>query len=66
MWPSAPPKPLPTAQNSRIAAMKQYLEEGIPAKDIFRKAGFDLWVIGIDIPQNCIYHWLRLFKAKGI
>lgn len=50
----------------KVAAVRQYKEEGIPAKDIFRKAGFDLRVIGANTPKFRMHDWLRLFKSKGL
>jgi len=34
------PKAITYRPDFKIAAVRQYREEGIPAKDIFRKAGF--------------------------
>ena|SRR6266849_5550391 len=42
------PKAITYCADFKIAAVRHYREEGILAKDIFRKAGFDLRVIGPD------------------
>ena len=38
-------------------ALDQYLKEHIPAKEIFTQAGFDLDIIGHEIPRRCISRW---------
>jgi hypothetical protein len=59
------PKSVTYRASFKIAAVRQYWEEGIPAKDIFRKAGFDLRVIGRDTAKFRVRDWLRIWKAKG-
>ena len=54
------------ARDFKVRAVKQYIEEGQPAKEIFRTAGFDLEVIGKDTPKECLGDWRRIFKTKGI
>lgn len=59
-------KTITYAKGFKIAAIRQYLEEGLTSTEIFKKAGFDLHSIGKDIPKDRIRDWLRVFKADGI
>ncbi|HAM88279.1 MAG: Transposase [Candidatus Falkowbacteria bacterium GW2011_GWC2_38_22] len=49
----------------KISAVKQYYEDGLPARHIFLNAGFDLGVIG-DNPRYCLKRWKKTFKSRGI
>lgn len=60
------PRSITYCADFKIAAVRQYQEEGILGKDIFRKAGFDLQVIGRDNAKFRVRDWLRIFKAKGV
>lgn len=46
-------------------AVKQYQEEGMMAKEIFRQAGFDLNVISQKKPKQCLERWNKVYGAKG-
>jgi transposase len=59
------PRAITNRTDFKITAVRQYREEGIPAKDIFRKAGFDLEVIGRDNAKFRVRDWLRIFKTKS-
>jgi len=59
------PKAVTYRTNFKVAAVRQYREEGILAKDIFRQAGFDLGIIGPDNAKFRVRDWLRIWKAKG-
>ena len=48
----------------KLAAVKQY-QEGLPPSTIFAQAGFNLAVIGRDVPGWCLDDWRRVFKGKG-
>src|SRR3989339_1857753 len=50
----------------KVRAVQQYNENGQTANQIFREAGFDLWVIGKDTPKNCLRDWRRIFELRGI
>jgi transposase-like protein len=50
----------------KIRAVKQYNEDGMTAKEIFRQAGLDLNVIGRKQPKECLRRWNRIFRKKGI
>lgn len=49
----------------KLLAIKLY-EQGLTSSDIFRKAGFDLDVIGRHQPKECLSRWLERFRAKGM
>ena len=49
----------------KVRAVRQYVKDGLAAKNIFRLAGFDLEAIGKDTPKMCLRDWRRIFKMKG-
>ena len=49
----------------KINAVKLY-EQGVTSTEIFKQAGFDLNVIGKDIPKDRLGDWNKIFKTKGI
>ena len=49
----------------KIRAVKLYQENGMPANQIFKEAGFNLDVIGREVPKDLLYDWTRIFKTKG-
>jgi transposase-like protein len=48
----------------KLAAVKAYLEGKGPA-DIFKEAGFNLEIIGRDIPNGCLKRWRKTFASQG-
>lgn len=48
----------------KLAAVKAYLEGKGPA-EIFKEAGFNLTIIGQDIPNGCLKRWRRTFSSQG-
>lgn len=48
----------------KLLAVKFY-EQGLTPSEIFRKAGFDLDVVGRHQPKECLSRWLEIFRAKG-
>jgi hypothetical protein len=58
-------KAITYAKDFKVRAVKQYLEEGKAAKEIFRLAGFDLDTIGKDTPKDCLGDWCKIFRTKG-
>jgi transposase-like protein len=46
-------------------AVKQYLDENLSCGEIFRLAGFDLNVLGKDIPKDRISDWKRVYRTYG-
>ena len=49
----------------KLTAIDQHNKERSTPKEIFRRAGFDLDVIGRDIPKDCIKRWTRTYRLKG-
>jgi transposase len=48
----------------KLAAVKAYLEGTSPA-EIFKEAGFNLDIIGRDIPNGCLKRWRKIFATQG-
>lgn len=49
----------------KIEAVRRYRNEGISPNQIFIYAGFNIDVIGRDIPGYCLHRWLKIFRIKG-
>ncbi|TAN57814.1 hypothetical protein EPN15_02905 [Patescibacteria group bacterium] len=58
-------KSISYAKKFKLAAVKRYNEDGLPASEVFREAGFDLHLIGKDTPKDCLRCWRRAYAAKG-
>jgi transposase-like protein len=58
-------KSISCSNQFKVWAVKQYCEQGLPARQIFVNAGFNLAVIGDDIPKSCLKRWRKIFKSKG-
>ena len=50
----------------KVLAIKQYHENGYSPRMIFEEAGFDLALIGKDIPEQCLRRWRKVYNIKGI
>jgi transposase len=50
----------------KIKAVKEYQEEHLTPKEIFRKYGFDLETIGQSIPAKCLEHWNNIYRTRGM
>jgi transposase-like protein len=50
----------------KIEAVKLYQNEGMSANQIFKEAGFNLDMIGREVPKDLLYDWTRIFETKGI
>lgn len=50
----------------KIRAVRQYNEEGMTAKEIFRQAGLNLDMIGRKQPKECLRRWNKIFRKKGV
>ena len=48
----------------KLLAIRLY-EQGLTSSEIFRKAGFNLDLVGRHQPKECLSRWLKLFRAKG-
>ncbi len=49
----------------KMRAVKLYQEEGLTSTEIFRRAGFDLTLIGRDQPKSCLKRWNKSYRTKG-
>jgi len=49
----------------KVTAVKQY-KEGLPSREIFEKAGFDLNLLGKKAASNCLKRWNKIVRKKGI
>lgn len=49
----------------KISAVRQH-QEGLPPKEIFRQAGFDMYIIGQKTPKYCLSRWRKLCEHRGI
>ena len=49
----------------KVRAVRQHVDDGMSAKQIFNQAGFDLDVIGHNKPKGCIKDWLKVFRIRG-
>lgn len=48
----------------KLAAVKAYLEGKGPS-EIFKEAGFNLSIIGPDIPNGCLQRWRKTYISQG-
>lgn len=49
----------------KMKAVKQYHEEYLTPQEIFRKAGFDIEIIGKKKPKDCLERWNKIYRRKG-
>ena len=49
----------------KLLAIQKY-QEGLPASEIFKQSGFNIDLIGRNVPFDRISRWLKIFRAKGI
>lgn len=59
-------KAITYAKDFKVRAVKQYIEEGRGAREIFKLAGFDLKMVGKDTPKSCLGDWCKIFRTKGV
>ncbi|WAC06773.1 MAG: hypothetical protein OS130_10995 [Thermodesulfobacteriota bacterium] len=50
----------------KIRAVGEHQKQYLTPKEIFRKAGFDLEVLGEERPRKCLEQWSRAYRLKGI
>lgn len=53
------------SKDFKIKAVKLYNEQGLTSNEIFRRAGFDLNVIGRQKPKDCLRAWKKAYSLKG-
>lgn len=49
----------------KIKAVKQYNEEGLTPKEIFKQSGLDLSKTTKKNPGHCLSRWNKTYKEKG-
>ena len=52
-------------KNFKLTAVKEY-QEGLSPNEIFKKAGFNIDLMGRKKPKWCLQSWKKVFKNKGI
>lgn len=57
-------KSISYAKDFKVRAVRRY-GEGMPSRDIFREAGFDLDMIGKDTPKGRLKEWNKTYRTKG-
>lgn len=50
----------------KIRAVKQYIDEGKSARQVFRDGGFNLEFFRSTFPKDTLRAWLKIYKEKGI
>ena len=58
-------KSISYSKNFKELAIKQK-QEGFSNMKIFIQAGFDVDLIGREIPDYCLHRWLKVFRNKGL
>ena len=58
-------KSITYAKAFKVQAVQHY-EAGKSSSEIFKDAGFDPQVIGMDTPKNCLSAWRRICQEKGL
>ena len=58
-------KSITYSKEFKMKAVKQYYEEYLVSKEIFIQAGFELEIIGKDIPKQCLVRWKKKYQNKG-
>ena len=57
-------KSITYSRDFKIASVHKY-RQGLPPNEIFRQAGFNIGVIGLDVPADSLLRWRKTFKQKG-
>jgi len=58
-------KAITYSRDFKIKAVKQYLEDGMSCLEIFKLAGFNLKILGNDVPGDRIRDWKSLYRTYG-
>jgi transposase-like protein len=48
----------------KLKAVRLY-KDGVGSREIFRRAGFDLDIIGKATPKDCLRRWVKTWNEKG-
>ncbi len=59
-------KAITYSEDFKVQAVKQYYDEYLTPKEIFKEAGFDLEIIGKKMPGWCLDRWKKVFQNKGV
>jgi transposase len=49
----------------KVLAVKKYYEGGYSSRMIFKEAGFNIAMIGKDVPNQCLKRWKKIYRSKG-
>jgi len=49
----------------KLAAVKKYFNEGHSPRMIFREAGFDLKILGVERADDSLLRWRRIYQSRG-
>lgn len=58
-------KSITYSKKFKLEAVKEYYEHGLGPNAIFKKAGFDLGLLGLEKPKRCLKQWRKVYKTKG-
>jgi hypothetical protein len=58
-------KSITYSKHFKVLAVKKYYEEGYSPSMIFNEAGFDVKLIGKDVPSDCLHRWKKIYNNKG-
>ncbi len=53
------------SKDFKLKSVKQYLEENLSCTEIFRLAGFDISILGRNIPKDRIGDWKYIYRTYG-
>jgi transposase len=59
------PKSVTYSNDFKLSAVKQSQELGLSSNEIFRRAGFDLRIVGRDQPKQCLKRWKKTYWTTG-
>lgn len=60
------PKSITYSKEFKIKAVTMSQSEGYTCKKIFEHLGFDVDVIGIKTPKECLKRWNQVYRSKGL
>jgi len=58
-------KAITYSKDFKLRAVKQYLDEKMSCPEIFRLAGFNISVLGRNIPKDRISDWKYIYRTHG-
>lgn len=59
-------KSITYSKEFKVKAVTMSRDEGYTSKKIFEHLGFDLDVIGVKTPKECLKRWNRIYRDKGL